>query len=147
MVYDILLLKYEIRKLHRLNSRGGQANFFESPQIANPKIFLRCASPQIANPQISTKHWITLSPNTPKGRCLKTICVMYKFEWEHYMLYLRKSMNLWTCGSFERITKKSRSANHKSVKCHICWRSANLTNYLNLNLRFAELVCGTLTFA
>jgi hypothetical protein len=44
-------------------TKGGNANFFVGPQIANPQIlglipqsqirkFLRCASPQIANPQI-----------------------------------------------------------------------------------------------
>jgi hypothetical protein len=47
--------------------KGGHANYFFTPQIANPRIlglipqskirkFLRCASPQIANPQICNDY-------------------------------------------------------------------------------------------
>jgi hypothetical protein len=66
--------------------RGGQANFFRSPQIENPQILelislpkirklLRCASPQIANPQlfIFPKYCKTLSQNSPKSRLFKKI--------------------------------------------------------------------------
>jgi hypothetical protein len=39
-----------------------------------------------------------------------------------------------------QITKKIGSANHKSSKCHIYGRSANLTNYLSLQI-FGIAIC------
>jgi hypothetical protein len=82
----ILNLKTSYYIIWKVRLLAGQANIFESPQIANPQIlgfipqlqnckFLRCASPQIgnppifimnpqiANPQISTKFWTSLFQN------------------------------------------------------------------------------------
>jgi hypothetical protein len=66
--------------------RGGQENFFRSPQIENPQIpglislpkickLLMCASPQIAHPQlfIFPKYCKILSQNSPKNRLFKKI--------------------------------------------------------------------------
>ncbi len=63
----------------------------------------------------------------------------------------RKSMYLRTCGSFNSANhKKIGSANLKSAKCLLCWRSANLTNYYYVrkftDLQFVELICGLPTF-
>jgi hypothetical protein len=43
------------------------------------------------------------------------------------------------CGGFKSANHKKKigSANPKFAKCHICWRSANLTNYLS------PALCGT----
>jgi hypothetical protein len=46
--------------------------------------------------------------------------------------------------------KNTWSANRKSANCHICERSANLKKILVkkfADLRFAELICGPLSFA
>ncbi len=69
-----------------------------------------------------------------------------------------KNMYLRTCGSFKTVKrlgsanskfthyksanhKKIRSANRKPAKCHICGRSANITNYLgSQDCRF--VICG-----
>jgi hypothetical protein len=52
--------------------------------------------------------------------------------------------SLRTCGSFKSANHKKRFGslitNRKSAKCHMCVRSAKLTNYLT------ELICGQPTF-
>jgi hypothetical protein len=103
-VYDM----YQYICTCTLYSRGWQANFYKSLQIANLQIlglillsqirkFLRCASLQIANPQI-----FMINPQIRKFLqisallCLKTVLavvffteffLMCKFELEKYMLY------------------------------------------------------------
>jgi hypothetical protein len=79
--------KSDMLAAHRIISRGGQANFLKSPQIANPQFlwlspllqilkFLRCANPHIANPQnfmvnskITTPGFLQNSAQL----CLKTV--------------------------------------------------------------------------
>jgi hypothetical protein len=66
---------------------------------------------------------------------------MYKFD---SIIYLQGE-KVCICGLAEvsspKIIIKIRSANRKSAKCHICERSANLTNYLGPQIcGFA--VCG-----
>ncbi len=63
----------------------------------------------------------------------------------------RKMMYLWTCGSFKSANHKKDwlAANRKSVKWHICGRSANITIYLCPQIcgfGFAGLLCGPSTF-
>jgi hypothetical protein len=49
-------------------------------------------------------------------------------------------MYLRTCRSFKFANHKMIwSANRKSAKCHICGRSANLTNYLSLKFAIFDL--------
>ncbi len=77
------------------------------------------------------------------------------------LIFVRmKIMYLRICGSPQKIIaaanrksvdhKNTWSANRKSANCHICERSANLKKILVpkfADLRFAELICGPLTFA
>jgi hypothetical protein len=91
------------------------------------------ASPQIANPQISTKYCTTLSQNNYEIRLSEGFFYVKIWNKALYAAFVRrKGMDLLICGSSKSANhKKLTFANPKSAKCHICGRSANLTNYLS----------------
>jgi hypothetical protein len=66
-----------------------------------------------------------------------------KFKLEYYMLYSickeKKYPKLFSPQIKKRLGPQ---ANPKSAVCHICGKSANLTNYLSPQIcGFAELIC------
>jgi hypothetical protein len=122
--------------------RGGQANLFLSPQILKflgsfpyrkSANFAGVPVRKSQNSQISTKYCTTLSQNVPKRSLFKTIFTMYKFELDHYRIAY--------AFADPQITKKTEPTNRKSAKCHICGRSANLTNYLSPQI-CGLAICG-----
>jgi hypothetical protein len=117
---------------------------YASPQIANPHIFMINA--QIANLLISTKCCTSLSQKSPKSRLFTRFLLSTNFNWSftvYAILVEEEGLYLRTCGSFMSANrKKIGSANRKSANGHICGRSANLTNYLCLQI-CGFVICGT----
>ncbi len=125
-------------RINLLIFRDGQA-FFKK-KSANPHRLLTPLS-QIRKFLQNTANSVSKSPKS----WLFIYFFIYKFELEHYTLYLQGE-KVFICGLAEflgpQITKEIRSANRISEMCHICGRSANLTNYKSANLGFADLICG-----
>ncbi len=142
----------------------GQGNFiaevgkqtFLSPQIRKflgslcSRKFANCASPLASNPQIFTsnlqiaaKHCTILSQNSPKSR----ICKRYFLQiwiWAFYAKFGRTKVCICWLVEFlcPQITyTKIGPANRKTVKCHICGRSANLTSCLSVHICWFA-ICG-----
>ncbi len=102
--------------------------------------FLTCARPQISNLQICmtnlqitnylqnfTKYCTTLSQNSPKSCPFKFFLFVLWIRAFYAILLRRKIVYLQTFGSFKSdISKKIESANCKSAKRLICWRSTNM---------------------
>ncbi len=103
---------------------------------------------QIENQLILTKLH-NYDSNSPNGRLFKTMFYFVLWIRAFAILVRRKSMYLRTWGRFKSANHKMiGSANRESEKCHICGRSANLTNYLSRQIYgLPEFICGPPTFA
>ncbi len=114
--------KSQIRKLLGSFRYRKSANFLGIPI----RKFLRNS-----NPQIYTKYFTTLSQNCPKN-CLLTWFFYFEQIFIRVLYTIFKGEKVCVFGFAEvftpQITKKILSPNRKSAKCHICGRSANLTN-------------------
>ncbi len=116
--------------------RGGQANFFRSPQLANPQLF------------VFTKYCKTMSQNSPKSRLFKMIFGFCKNlnQIVHDVFVRRKSKYLRTCRSFKSANYKKDQV-RKSQTCKLPHlRRVHKSNHF-ADLRFAELIFGPPTFA
>jgi hypothetical protein len=124
-------------------------------------------SPQIANPQIlhhktkRTKYlffpaFIAKLTKSWQQICLAEFFYLIKIQIRtfRYVFVRRKIKKLRICESFKsakklgtqitylQIAKNIWSQNHKSANCHTCKRSANVTNFVSLQIHgFA--ICGT----
>ncbi len=82
---------------------------------------------------------VTLSQNRTKSRLCKRL---YEQIWIR-VRYLKKKKHVFSdLRNFlsPEIAQKISPANLKSAKCHICGRSANLTNYLSLQVYGLEVL-------
>ncbi len=116
------------------------ANSWAHSAIAILK-FLRFASPQIRKSQICK------FPHNTAELCIKVVLkfvfgnvFMQKLEHSCYICKKKKYLDLRNFRSANH--KKIGSANSKSAKCHICGRSANLTNYLSPQM-WGIAICET----
>ncbi len=120
-------------------NRGWQANFFWSPQTANPEIlvliplpqirkFLRRAHPQIESSEIFMNNLrITNMQSSSESQLCKPF-FLYEFELEYFMLYLyvwRKRMYMRTCRSINS-AKKLVSANPQITNPQITKRKRDI---------------------